>query len=89
MGQGNFGKEKDGLKPKMPRVAEQEWGKNFAEPAEDIQRIRERAANQIDEKHPEIEGWANQTYAEDIRAEIKNLSLRKAHGNDGIPGEAY
>ena len=26
---------------------------------------------------------------EDISVEIKNLALRKAHGNDGIPGEAY
>ena len=39
---------------------------------------------------PEIEAWVNREYTEqDIETEIKNLALKKAHGNDGIPGEAY
>ena len=41
-------------------------------------------------RSPEIEEWLNQAYTEDdIAAEIKNLALRNAHGDDGIPGEAY
>ena len=38
----------------------------------------------------EIETWMDQEYDEqDIGSEIRNLALKKAHGNDGIPGEAY
>ena len=32
----------------------------------------------------------NREYTEkDIEIELRNLALQKAHGNDGIPGEAY
>ena len=41
-------------------------------------------------ERPEIEAWLNQEYTEkDIEIELGNLFLKKAHGNDGIPGEAY
>ena len=41
-------------------------------------------------ERPEIETWLNQAYAgKDIEIELKNPPLKKAHGNDGIPGEAY
>ena len=41
-------------------------------------------------EEPEIETWRNQVYEEqDIDRELRNLANRKAHGNDGIPGEAY
>ena len=39
----NFSKEQKELKPKIPYISEQEWGKNFIEPTEDIQRIRENS----------------------------------------------
>ena len=41
-------------------------------------------------KEPEIETWLNQDYKEQyFGKELRNLASRKAHENDGIPGEAY
>ena len=41
-------------------------------------------------EEPEIETWHRQDYKEqDIDRTLGNLSNRKAHGGDGIPGEAY
>ena len=53
--------------------------------------IRQKASlTQITKEEPEAETWISQEYAEqDIGREIRNLPRRKAHGNDGIPGEAY
>ena len=46
-------------------------------------------AQVIEEEH-EAETWANQEFTElDIGREIRKLPNRKAHGNDGIPGESY
>ena len=39
---------------------------------------------------PETETLLNQEYDEqDIGRELRNIANRKAHGSDGIPGEAY
>ena len=66
-------------------------GNNFTKAPHDLQHIRANSAlMKIMREQPGIEAWLNQTYTEkDIEIEIKNISLKKAHGNDGIPGEAY
>merc|ERR1712112_393396 len=44
----------------------------------------------IIQEEQDTEIWRNQEYDEqDIGRELRNLSNRKAHGSDGIPGEAY
>ena len=41
-------------------------------------------------EEPHIETWPNQDYeGQDIDIELRKLANRKAHGTDGIPGEAY
>merc|ERR1712112_474262 len=86
-----FSKEQMEMKPKISYIAEQEWGNNFAKASHGLQHIRENSAlMKITKGQPGIEEWLNQTYAEtDIETEIKNLALKKAHGNGGIPGESY
>ena len=71
-------------------IPETEWGEDIATPLENLYEKRQQAGlTRIMKEGPEIETWANQDYPEqDIDREIRNLSLRKAHGNDGIPGEA-
>ena len=66
-------------------------GKSFPLAPKNLQDIREKAElTQIMWKKPDIETWLNQDYKEqDIDIELRNLALKKAHGNDGIPGEAY
>ena len=85
-----FSKEQKNLTPKIEHIREQEWEKPFTRTAENLQEIRERPQlTQLIKKQPEIETWLNQDYAEqDIDIELRNLSLSKSHGNDGIPGEA-
>ena len=59
----NFSKERKELIPKISRITEQGWGKNFIEPAEDIQqiRVRELNTNENDEKTPGNRRMAEQT----------------------------
>ena len=87
----NFSKEQEELIPKISHITEQEWEKKFIKPPEDIKQIRENSTlMKMMKKYPEIEEWLNRPYEEeDIMTEIKSLALKKAHGNDGIPGEAY
>ena len=56
-----------------------------------LQEIRQRASSaQIVKEEPGTETWMNQSDTEhDIDREIRKLSDRKAHGDDGIPGEEY
>lgn len=86
-----FSKEHKDLAPRIIHIAEQEWGKNFLTAPTDIKEIRGNAdLTKIMNDKPEIESWLNQEYSEqDIETELRNLALKKAHGNDGIPGEAY
>ena len=58
---------------------------------EDIRLIRQQAAlTKIIQEEPDTETWLNREYDEqDIGRELRNLANRKAHGGDGIPGEAY
>merc|ERR1712105_519867 len=87
----NFSKEQEELIPKISHITEQEWEKKFIKPPEDIKQIRENSTlMKMMKKYPEIEEWLNRPYEEeDIMTEIKSLALKKAHGNDGIPGGAY
>ena len=57
----------------------------------DLQPIRQQAVlTKITQEEPDTETWRNQEYdAPDIDRELRNLANRKAHGSDGIPGEAY
>ena len=61
------------------------------DPLENLYEIRQQAGlTRITKEEPEIETWLNQDYkAQEIDREIRNLDSRKAHANDGIPGEAY
>ena len=46
--------------------------------------------NKIIQEEPDTETWISQGYDEqDLERELRNLANRKAHGSDGIPGEAY
>ena len=56
-----------------------------------LYKIRKQAEpTQIMKEGHGIETWLNQDYkAKGINRELRNLSHRKSHGNDGIPGEAY
>ena len=58
---------------------------------EDLQLIRQQEVlSGIIQEGTEEETWINQEYDEqDIDRELRNLANRKAHGGDGIPGEAY
>ena len=60
-------------------------------PPGNLYEIRKQAGiTRIMKEGPEIETWLNQDYKEhDIDRELGNLTNRKAHGRDGIPGEAY
>ena len=62
-------------------------GRNFLEAPEDLQEIRRNAdLTKITKDKPEIESWISREYTEqDIETELRNLALKKAHGNDGIP----
>ena len=86
-----FSKEQKELKPMIEHIAEQEWEQTFLKAPKNLQTIRGNAKlTKITKNKPEIEAWMNREYTEqDIETEIKNLALKKAHGNDGIPGEAY
>ena len=68
-----------------------EWGQGIMNPPPIIREIRQHAGiTQITKEEPETAPWLNQDYAEQaIGREIRNLESRKAHGNDGVPGEAY
>ena len=60
-------------------------------PPGNLYEIRKQAGlTQIMREEPESETWLNQDYKEqDIDRELGNLANRKAHGNGGVPGEAY
>ena len=61
------------------------------ETIENLYDIRQQPGlTRIMREGPEKETWINQDYKEkDIDREIRHLERRKAHGNGGIPGEAY
>ena len=86
-----FSKSQDSLKPRIEHISEEEWGKEVIKPPGNLYEIRRQAElTQIAKEEPGIETWINQDYEEqDINRELWNLANRKAHGNDGIPGEAY
>ena len=83
-------KKKGQLKPKISHIHDIEWGKEI-QVTEDLQTIRRQAEiTKIIQEEPGTETWLNQEYAEqDINRELRNATNRKAHGRDGIPGEAY
>ena len=86
-----FRKKEDQLTPKIEHIQELGWGGEEMQIGEGIQLIRQQEAlAKIIQEEPETETWRNQEYDEqDIGREIRNLSGRKAHGSDGIPGDAY
>ena len=53
--------------------------------------IRKRSRlQQIIHRRPDVETWLNQDYTEhDIDKELRRLANNRAHGSDGIQGEAY
>ena len=57
----------------------------------DLRQIREQARlTKLIWEEPEIETRTNQEYTDqDIDGELRHLANRKAHGADGLPGEAY
>ena len=77
------------LKPRIDHITE-EWAKEILTPPENLREIRKQAElTQIMKEGPEIETWINQDYKEqDIDRALGNHTNRKAHGNDGIPGES-
>ena len=51
---------------------------------------KQAGLTQIMKEEPGIETWLNQDYKEqDIDRALGNLENRKAHDEDGIPGETY
>ena len=86
-----FSKKQDQLTPKIVHIQELEWGEEEMHINEDLQLIRQQAAlTKIIQEAHDTETWLNQEYDElDIDRELRNLASRKAHGSDGIPGEAY
>ena len=86
-----FSKKSDQLTPEILHIQELELGAEEMHIAEDIQLIRQHAALTMKiQEEPDTETWLNQEYDEqDIGRELRSLPNRKAHGSDGIPGEAY
>ena len=66
-------------------------GRRNNENIDSIAEIRQQGSlTDIISEEPDAEIWLNQAYAkQDIVAEIRNLPNRKAHGDDGLPGEDY
>ena len=66
-------------------------GKGEIKISENIRTIREQSKlTRLVSEDPEIETWLNQEYTDhDIEDELRKLETRKAHGSDGIPGDAY
>ena len=83
--------DKDQLTPNIAHISDQELGKETMKISENVREIRQRdSLTHIIQEEPETETWINQAYTEqDVDREIRNLSDRKAHGNDGIPGDAH
>ena len=75
----------------MDHIPETERGKEMATHTPTPRQIRRKSSlTQITKDEPDTEPWLNQDYADQaIDREIRNLSRRKALGNDGIPGESY
>ena len=87
-----FSKKSDQITPKIVDIQEQEWeAEEEMHIGDDIQLIRQQSAlAKIIQEEPDAETWLSREYDEqDIDRELRNLSNRKAHGSDGVPGEAY
>ena len=86
-----FIKEQKSLTPNIEHIRGPEWGKPFTQTSANLQEIRKHSMlTQMMENRPEIETWLNQDYTEqNIDVVLRNLALRKSHGNDGVPGEEY
>ena len=86
-----FSKKPGQLTPEIVHMPEQEWAEEEMQIDEDIRLIRQQEAlTKIIQEEPDAEKWLDREYDEqDIGRELRNLANRKAHGSDGIPGEAY
>ena len=90
MGRRMLQEERGPINTKIEHIQELEWGNGEMRVNEDLQLIRQQAAlTKIIQEEPEKETRLNQEYDEqDIGRELRKLSNRKAHGSDGILGEA-
>ena len=81
----------DRLTSKIVHIPEQECAVEEMQIDEALRLTRQQEAlRKIIQEEPDAETWLNSEYDEqDIGREIRNLANRKAHGSDGIPGEAY